>query len=109
MPVRLDSIEYKTWLLFRGYDKRKNVVDSMKAPYEIILAYNYVNKVIDDELEVAYMGMPVFAPTFKEDMIKDIANRTGYDKSALRHYMSLNTYKKYKRRIKEAVAKRIPL
>ena len=111
MPVRLDRKvkEQTIIIIFKGYEKRKEELERMKAPYELLVAHNYINKAIDETLDIQYQQMRLFVPQFKSVMLRDIAECISYGKSDLKSYMSNGTYKKYKKRIKEEVAKRLYL
>ena len=96
-------------IVFQDYERRKLVIANQNCPSVMRVAYMYMNEVIDEELEIAYMRTPLYIPEFKKEMFNDIAQDKGYNESALKSSMSVGTYRKYKKRIKEAVIKRLAL
>ena len=95
--------------VFQDYERRKLVIANQNCPSVMRVAYMYMNEVIDEELEIAYMRLTLYIPEFKKEMFNDIAHQKRYNKSALKSSMSYGTYRKHKKRIEEAVIKRLAL
>ena len=91
------------------YQRRKRVLQKGPTPYGVLPLYTALNKAVDDSIEAAYKECRAYVPHFAEIMIDDIAECRGYNNTAMHTAMCDSAYKKYKRMVKEGIAKRLGL
>ena len=96
-------------MVFKDYARREKVIQEGKCPSVMLVAYRYMNEVIDEELASAYSRTRCYAPQFDEMMKSDISYGVPYEHPYLNENMSRSTYNKLKRFVIDGVTKRLAL
>ena len=91
------------------YPRRKLVLERSKMPKEILQVCLLLNQAVDESIADAYQQTQAYDPNFCDIMRTDIAECRGFASSPLSGVMCEGSYTKYKRMVKQGIAKRLGL
>ena len=91
------------------YPRRKRILEKSELPQEMLCFCSLLNQAVDDAIDEAYQQTQAYSDNFSEIMRTDIAQGRGFTRSPLSGVMCEGSYKKYKRMVKQGIAKRLGL
>lgn len=96
-------------VICEDYPRRAKLLQRKNASDEVLQICALLNGAVDDATAEAYNMSHAYAPHFAQTMREDIAKCRGFTFSPLSAAMCEGSYKKYKRMVKEGIAKRLGL
>ena len=110
--MKKTETEHILRIICKDYPRRKRLLESTRnqgTSTAILQACYVLNQAVDEAMAETYAQTQAFAPNFGEVMLTDIAECRGFAFSPLSAVMCENSYKKYKRQVKEGIARRLCL
>ena len=91
------------------YPRRQKLLEKSEMPMEMLSFCSLLNQAVDEAIAEAYAQTQAYSPNFSDIMRTDIAQGRGFTRSPLSGVMCEGSYKKYKRMVKQGIAKRLGL
>ena len=108
-PKTPRETEHFIRVICEDYPRRANLLLRQNASNEVLTMCALLNQAVDEAATEVYQKSQAYAPHFAQIMREDIAKCRGFAFSPLSSAMCEGSYKKYKRMVKEGIAKRLGL